>query len=357
MLQYTHGVNKRIVRAAVIAAVAIGIVVGTLGTTGVQSAWSQNSSANTSTQTTATQQEAGPTLSGTVAIDGSSTVYPITEVIAENFSNTYPNVQTTVGISGTGGGFERFSVGETDINDSSRPIDDEEKNASATNNVRWIEIPIGLEGLTIVVHPDNNMVPNDCISLEELREMWLPNRTMISWSDLNQTNPNQEIRLYGAGPDSGTFDYFTERVNGESGLSTTEYIPSEDDNVLVQGVANDMLALGYIPLAYSDAAGDRLKILNVSETRGGECVYPDANTVTSEEYPLSRPLFLHVNYDKYQSRPELQTFVEFYLSHAMDAIQQVRYVTLPEQYYTDAVATLRAGNFTQNDQTTFNNLY
>src|SRR5918999_755426 len=222
--------NKRIVRAAVIAAVVIGIVAGTLGTTGVQSAWSQ-SSTNTSMQTAETQPDT--TLSGTIAIDGSSTVYPITEVIAENFSNTYPNVQVTVGVSGTGGGFERFNVGELDINDASRPIDDEEKNTAATNNVRWMEIPIGLEGLTIVVHPDNNMIPNDCISLEELSEMWLPNRTMISWSDLNSTNPDQEIRLYGAGPDSGTFDFFTERVNGESGLSTTDYTPSEDDNVLV----------------------------------------------------------------------------------------------------------------------------
>jgi phosphate transport system substrate-binding protein len=334
-------VNKKIVRAAVIAAVAIGIVIGTLGTTGVQSAWSQSST----------------DLSGTVSIDGSSTVYPITEVIAENFSNTYPNVQTTVGVSGTGGGFSRFTVGETDINDSSRPISEEEKNAAAQNNLRWIEIPIALEGLTIVVHPDNNMLPNDCISIEELREMWLPNRTLTSWADLNPANSNQEIRLYGAGPDSGTFDYFTERVVGESRLSTTEYIPSEDDNVLVQGVANDMLALGYIPLSYAEAAGDRLKILNVSETRGGECVFPDANTVTSGQYPLSRPLFLHVNYDKYQSKPELKTFVEFYLSNAKNAVQQVQYVTLSDKYYTDALSTLRAGNFTQNDQTTFNNLY
>jgi phosphate transport system substrate-binding protein len=344
--------NKRIVRAAVIAAVAIGIAVGTLGTTGVQSAWSQSSSANTSTQ-----QNTGQTLTGAVAIDGSSTIYPITEVIAENFSNTYPNVQTTVGVSGTGGGFSRFTAGETDINDSSRPITDEEKNASATNNISWIEIPIALEGLTIVVHPDNNMLSNDCISIEQLREMWLPNRTMTSWTDLNPANPDQEIRLYGAGPDSGTFDYFTERVNGESRLSTTDYIPSEDDNVLVQGVANDMSALGYIPLSYAEVAGDRLKILNVSETTGGECIHPDGNTVTSGEYPLSRPLFLHINYDKYQSKPELQTFVEFYVSNAKNAIQQVQYVTLPDKYYTDALSTLGAGNFTQNDQTTFNNLY
>ena len=346
--------NKKIVRGAVIAAVVIGIVAGTFGTIDVQSAWSQ-SSTNTSAQTTGTQPDT--TLSGTIIIDGSSTVYPITEVIAENFSNTYPNVQVTAAISGTGGGFERFNVGETDINDASRPITDEEKNTAAQNNVRWIEIPIALEGLTIVVHPDNNMIPNDCISIEELRDMWLPNRTMTSWSDLNSTNPNQEIRLYGAGPDSGTFDFFTERVNGESGVSTTEYIPSEDDNVLVQGVSNDALALGYIPLSYSEAAGDRLKILSVSETKGGECIAPDTNTVTSGEYPFSRPLFLYVNYDKYQSKPELSTFVEFYLSNAMGAIQQLQYVTLPEQYYTDAVATLRAGNFTENDQTTFNNLY
>jgi phosphate transport system substrate-binding protein len=343
-------------KTALLVAVVIGILLGTFGTIGVPSAWSQNSSSNASMQTTTTPQDPA-SLSGSISIDGSSTVYPITEVIAENFSNTYPNVQATVGVSGTGGGFSRFVAGETDINDSSRPIDDEEKSAATQNNVNWVEIPIGLEGLTLVVHPDNNMVTNDCISLEELREMWLPNRTLTTWSGLNPANPNQEIRLYGAGPDSGTFDFFTERVNGESGLSTTDYTPSEDDNVLVQGVASDGNALGYIPESYAAQADDRLKILNVSETRGGECVYPDKNTVTSGEYPLSRPLFIHVNYDKIQSRPELQEFVQFYLGNAKSAIEQVLYVSLPDQYYADAVATLEAGNFTQNDQTTFNNLY
>lgn len=347
--------NKKAVMAAVIAAVAIGVIVGVIGTTGALSPSTQSNNANTNPQPAVTQQNTNQALSGSIVIDGSSTVYPITEVIAEEFSDAYPGVSTTVAISGTGGGFKRFVVGETDINDSSRPITEKEKAAAMENNVRWIEIPVALEGLSIVVHPDNNLVPDDCITIEQLKEMWKPERTITSWSDLNPSNPDQQIRLYGAGPDSGTFDYFTERVVGEARSSTTDYIPSEDDNVLVQGVANDRYALGYIPLAYVEAAGDRLKVLRVSD--GGNCVLPEAQTVTSGEYPLARPLFIHVNYDKLQSKPELQAFVEYYLSNAKDAVQRVQYVTLPDQYYNEALSALKEARYTTNDQETFNSLY
>jgi phosphate transport system substrate-binding protein len=348
-------VNKTIIIAAVIAAVAIGVAVGVVGTTGGFGSSTQNNSPTSGTQFNAAQPNANQVLSGSISIDGSSTVYPITEVVAEEFSKAYPDVSATVAVSGTGGGFKRFTIGETDINDSSRPITESEKTASAEHNVKWVEIPVALEGLSIVVHPSNNLLPNDCISIEQLREMWKPDRTVTSWSDLDPSYPNQDIRLYGAGPDSGTFDYFTERVVGQARSSTTDYIPSEDDNVLVQGVANDRYALGYIPLAYVAEAGDRLKILTVSD--GGECVFPDDETVTGGEYPLARPLFIHVDYDKMQSKPQLKAFVEFYLTNAKNAVQRVQYVTLPDQYYTDALAAIKEGRYTPNDNQTFNGLY
>jgi phosphate transport system substrate-binding protein len=349
--------NKSVVTIAVVAAVAIGIVVGVIGTTGAFTSPTPSNTVSAGTQTDVGQLNTNPALTGSVTIDGSSTVYPITEVIAEKFSDAYPGVKTTVAVSGTGGGFKRFTVGETDINDSSRPITDSEKAAAATNSIRWLEIPIGLEGLTIVVHPDNNLLPGDCISVEELREMWKPERTVTSWNHLDPSYPDEEIRLYGAGPDSGTFDYFTERVVGTARSSTTDYIPSEDDNVLVQGVSNDRYSLGYIPEAYVAEAGDRLKKIAVSETKGGECVFPEAETITSGSYPLSRPLFIHVDYDKLQTRPELKAFVEFYLSNAKDAVRQVQYVTLPDNYYNAALEKIRAGEYSPDDNTTFRELY
>jgi phosphate transport system substrate-binding protein len=340
--------NKRIEIGAIVTAVAIGLLLGVLGTT--QGVSAQNTSESNNTQPTA-----GTPSSGSITIDGSSTVYPITEVIVEEFSKANPEVKATVGVSGTGGGFKRFVTGETDINDSSRPIKEQEITTSAQNNIKWVEIPIGLEGLSITVHPDNNYLPNDCISVAQLSEMWKPNRTITSWNNLNSSNPNQQISLYGAGPDSGTFDYFTERVVGQARSSTTDYNPSEDDNVLIQGVENDKNALAYIPHSYAGQAADRVKILKVSD--GGDCISPNSDTVTSGEYPLSRPLFLHVNYDSLQGRPELKSFVEFFLSNAKDAVNKVQYVALPDDYYTKALASLKEGKYTTNDNKTFNGMY
>lgn len=356
MPHHSQDVNKGVIIAAVVAAVAIGIGVGIAGTMGSPSAPSQSNSPTTTPQNTPIQNPLQE-LEGSVSIDGSSTVYPITEVIAEDFSKTHPDVKTTVAVSGTGGGFKRFVVGETDINDSSRPITEKEIDAAVTSSVRWVEIPIALEGLTIVVNPGNNIMPNDCISIEELKAMWQPERTVTRWSELDASYPNEPILLYGAGPDSGTFDYFTERVVGTARSSTTDYIPSEDDNVLVQGVANDRYSLGYIPLAYVEEAGDRLKILGVSETKGGECVLPNSKDIITGKYPLARPLFIHVNYDKLQERPELQTFVEFYLTHAKDAAAKVGYVPLSDDYYPAALAALTSKQYSADDQETFNSMY
>ncbi len=346
---------NKIAIVGIIAAVVVGVVVGVIGTIGINT--------NTGTQPTtpqtqpqATPQPAVTPLRGSVVIDGSSTVYPITEYIAEKFSKTHKEVNVTVAISGTGGGFKRFVVNETDMNNASRPITDKEKESASTSNVRWIGIPVALEGLTIVVHKDNNLFPNDCISVEELREIWKPDSTIKLWSHINTSYPAQEIRLYGAGPDSGTFDYFTEKVVGKARASRTDYIPSEDDNVLVQGVSRDRYSLGYIPLAYSEHAADRLKILKVSE-KGGECIFPTNETVTAGKYPLSRPLFIYVNYDKLQSKPELKEFILFYLENGKEAVNAVKYVPLADKYYAEAVKIIRDGKYGINDDTTLTNLY
>jgi len=348
---------NKIVIAGIIAAVVVGVVVGVIGTTGInKNSGTQGVTQSTETQPQTVQQPAVTPLRGNVVIDGSSTVYPITEYIAEKFSKVHKEVNVTVAISGTGGGFKRFVVNETDINDASRPITDKEKESASASNVRWIGIPVALEGLTIVVHKNNNLFANDCISVEELREIWKPDSSIKLWSDIKPEYPRQEIRLYGAGPDSGTFDYFTEKVVGKARSSRTDYIPSEDDNVLVQGVARDRYALGYIPLAYSEHAVDRLKILKVSE-KGGECVFPTNETVTEGKYPLSRPLFIYVNYDKLQSKPELKEFVLFYLENAKEAVNAVKYVPLADKYYTEAVKIIRNERYGINDDTTLTNLY
>ncbi|MEM0441638.1 MAG: PstS family phosphate ABC transporter substrate-binding protein [Candidatus Nitrosocaldus sp.] len=353
--------NRNIAIAAVIAAVALGVVVGVIGTVriGTNTGTAPTIPAGTSSPAlqVPTQTPVVTRLSGSIVIDGSSTVYPITEVIAEEFSKKNPDVKVTVGISGTGGGFKRFTIGETDINDSSRPITDKERSIAKENNVRWVEIPIALEGLSIVVHRNNNLFPNDCISIEELREIWKPDSTIKKWSDLNPAYPAQEMRLYGAGPDSGTFDYFTEHVVGKARSSRTDYIPSEDDNVLVQGVSTDRYSLGYIPLAYAEHAQDRLKILKVSKEKNGECIFPDNKSIIQGKYPLSRPLFIHVNYDKMQNREELKEFVLFYLSNAKSAVEKVGYIPLSDKYYKDAIRLINEGKYAPDDDKTFMSIY
>ncbi len=343
--------NKSIIIGAIIAAIAIGVIVGIIGsgmlsTTSTQKEVIKETTERTTTPVTPTK------LSGSIVIDGSSTVYPLTEYIAEKFSKTYPDVKVTVGISGTGGGFKRFIVGETDINDSSRPITDKEIATAKENNIKWVEIPVALEGLTIVVNKDNNLL--DCISISELKEIWKPDSTIKRWSDIKSTYPNEEIRLYGAGPDSGTFDYFTERVVGKARESRIDYIPSEDDNVLVQGVVDDKYALGYIPMAYALTSTDRLKILRVSD--GGECVYPATESVIDGSYPLSRPLFIHSNYDKLRNSELLQKFVEFYLNNAKEGATSVGYIPLSDSYYQEALKVFKEGKYSENDKVTFNTI-
>jgi len=322
---------------------AIGGVAGYLG--GSMSPLGQQSRTVTVTHTaTPGAGVDGPVeLVGSIEIDGSSTVYPITEAAAEEFMKLHPKVSITVGISGTGGGFKRFVRGETDINDASRPILKSEAALARENGVEWIEVPIALEGLVIAVHPSNTWV--DCLTISELREIWSPDSRISRWSQVRPGWPDQPIKLYGAGPDSGTFDYFTERVVGKAKAQRTDYVASEDDNVLVEGVAAEPYSLGYIPFAYVAQAHGRVKAVPVRDdaVEGSSCIEPSDDTVKTLQYPLARPLFIYINKHAWTVNSALREFVLFYLENGARLVRKVAYTPLPEEYYAAAAGLLRYG--------------
>jgi len=264
-----------------------------------------------------------------VRVDGSSTVYPITEAVAEEFRTPHPDIRVTVGISGTGGGFKKFSAGEIDIADASRPIKPEEAAAAQAASIDYIELPIAYDGLTLVVNHDNTFV--DHLSIEELHKIWAPESQVKKWSEVRSGWPDEELHLYGAGHDSGTFDYFTEVVNGKAQACRADYTASEDDNVLVQGVAGDKNSLGFFGFAYYAENQDKLRAVPIM-TDGGP-VAPSHDTIANGTYkPLSRPIFIYAA-TKAAERPEVQTFVTFYLDNAPKLVSQVGYVALSEQLY------------------------
>ncbi len=261
-----------------------------------------------------------------VKIDGSSTVYPITEAIAEEFQQVSPTIRVTVGISGTGGGFKKFSAGETDICDASRRIKESESEACRAAGIEPIELSVAFDGIAIVVHPDNNWI--DSITVEQLKQLWQPESSVHKWSDLNPDWPDEKITLYGPGTDSGTFDYFTEKIIGESGASRADYTASEDDNVIVRGVTADRHALGYFGFAYYAENKDHLKLLAVDAGDGP--VRPSEETIRDGTYkPLSRPLFIYVRKDAL-ARPEVEQFVRFYLDHVNEIVREVGYVPISD---------------------------
>jgi len=275
-------------------------------------------------------------LTGTIEIDGSSTVFPITQAVAEEFQNLHPDVRVNVGISGTGGGFKRFTVGETDISDASRPIKDSEAQAAADNGVEYIEFSVAIDGLTVVVNPSNTWV--DYMTVQELKMLWRPNSTVDSWDDIRPEWPNQPIHLYGPGTDSGTFDYFTEVIVGVVDASRPDYTASEDDNVLVQGIAGDPNALGYFGYAYYAENTDVLKVVPIDSGNGP--VTPSDQTINAGQYtPLSRPLFIYVNRESLE-RPEVKAFVRFYMENAEQLVAEVGYTPLPASVYQENLATL-----------------
>jgi phosphate transport system substrate-binding protein len=269
----------------------------------------------------------GGTLSGAINADGSSTVFPITQAVAEEFSAVNEGVDVSVGTSGTGGGFEKFCAGETDISDASRPINaDEEVPVCEQNGVEYVEIQVAIDGLSVMVNPENDFV--ECLTTDELAAIWGPDSTINNWKDIRAGFPDQELTLYGPGTDSGTFDYFTDEINGEEGASRSDYTASEDDNVLVQGIAGDPNALGYFGYAYYEQNADKLKAIGVDP--GSGCVTPEPSTIESGEYtPLSRPLFMYVAKEA-SARPEVQAFVDFYLETMNDLVPEVGYIPVPE---------------------------
>ncbi len=286
----------------------------------------------------APQKQGEGALQGLIQIDGSSTVYPITEAMAEEFQREHPNVRITVGISGTGGGFKKFCSGEIDITDASRPIKPSEIEACKSNGVEFIELPVAFDALSIVVNPQNDWV--DYLTVEELRLIWAPESQgkITKWSQVRAGWPDEEMHLFGPGTDSGTFDYFTAAIVGKEGASRGDYQASEDDNVLVQGVANDKYALGYFGLAYYLENKDVLKAVPIDDgnpSNGDGPIPPSPETVLNGTYqPLSRPIFIYVS-TKAAERPEVQAFIRFYLdpTNAEVLVPEVGYVPLPEKVY------------------------
>lgn len=270
-----------------------------------------------------------------IKIDGSSTVYPITEGIAEEFQKAKRGaVKVTVGISGTGGGFKKFCRGETDISNASRPILAKEMEECRKNGVQYIELPVAYDGLAVVVNPRNNWAT--CMTVEQLREIWKPESQgkKFMWSDLDPKWPKQEIKLCGAGSDSGTFDYFTEAIVGKAKSSRGDYTASEDDNVLVQFAQRERGALCYFGLAYVEENKGKVKVVQIKNPKTGQCVAPTYQAVQNGTYqPLSRPLFIYVNAKAVRERPEVREFVEFYLKNAGKIAKQVGYIALPDRAY------------------------
>jgi len=276
-------------------------------------------------------------LSGTIEIDGSSTVFPITQAVAEEFQKINTDVRINVGISGTGGGFKRFTKGETDISDASRPISTSEADLATTNKINYVELKIALDGIAVVVNPQNTWV--DYLTTAELKKIWEPNSTVTKWSDIRSGWPDQPIHLYGPGTDSGTFDYFTEVINGKTKSSRADFTASEDDNILVQGISGDPNSLGYFGYAYY--AENKAKLKDVPIDSGSGPVTPTDTTITDNTYrPLSRPLFIYIN-SAALKRPEVKAFVEFYMLNGETLVHEVGYTPLTSQVYKDNLSTIR----------------
>ena len=277
-----------------------------------------------------------------VQIDGSSTVFPVTEAVAEEFQKAKKGkVKVTVGISGTGGGFKKFCRGETDISDASRPILKQEMETCKQAGIQYFELPVAYDALTVMVNPKNDWVKS--LSVPDLKKIWEPSAQgkVTSWNQVRSEWPNAPLKLFGPGADSGTFDYFTEAIVGKAKSSRGDFTASEDDNVLVQGIANDRNALGYFGFAYYIENQSKLKAVPIDGGKGP--VAPSAKTVEDGTYqPLSRPIFIYVS-KKAMDKPEVREFVEFYLKNAPSLVKQVKYVALPQTAYTLGLEHVKKG--------------
>jgi phosphate transport system substrate-binding protein len=277
-------------------------------------------------------------LSGRIQADGSSTVGPYTTAAAERFQRENPDVQVTVGVSGTGGGFERFCAGETDLSNASRAIKDEEIELCEQKGVEYIEFHIANDALTVVVNPENDWAT--CLTVAELKKIWEPGSKVKNWSQIRSGFPNERLRLFGAGTDSGTFDYFTDAIVGEEGASRSDYSATEDDNVTVEGVGGNKGGLGYFGLSYFEQNRNRLKALEID---GGDgCIVPSVETAQSGDYkPLARPLFIYAKREAF-SRPEVEAFVGFILDNEAEIAEAAQFVPLTDEQLEKAKSDFEA---------------
>jgi phosphate transport system substrate-binding protein len=275
------------------------------------------------------------TLTGTISIDGSSTVYPLSEAVAEEFRTVHPDVNVAIGSSGTGAGFKKFARGETDISDASRPIKESEMRACSENNISYEGLMVALDGISIMVNPENMWIQD--ITVGELKKIWETNSTVKKWSDIRPEWPAEKIHLYGPNTAHGTYDFFTEAVLGESGASRADYNAVADYNVGIQGISTDKYALGYFGLAYYEENKDKLKLVGVDNGNGP--VKPSLETVKDGTYaPLSRPLFIYIN-SASVSKKELVEFVNYYIKNAAVLAKEVGYIPLPQNEYDNQLAS------------------
>ena len=267
-------------------------------------------------------------LSGSVNVDGSSTVFPLSSAAAELFNEEQPGVQVSVGQSGTGGGFEKFCAGETDISNASRAIEDDEIAACEDNGIAFEELSVANDALTVVVNADNDWV--DCLTVEQLNTIWAPDSTVTNWNQVDPSFPDEALVLAGPGTDSGTFDYFTDAINGEEGASRTDYEASEDDNVIVQAVQGSTGGMGYFGFSYYEENADTLKALEVD---GGDgCVAPSAETVQDASYaPLGRQLFIYASDTSIADKPEVEAFLEFYIDNIDEIVEAAAFIGLNDE--------------------------
>jgi phosphate transport system substrate-binding protein len=286
-------------------------------------------------ETTQAEGDQAQELSGTIRVDGSSTVAPLSEAAAELFNEEHPNVRISVGTSGTGGGFEKFCRGETDISDASRPIGEDEIAACEERGISQEELTVANDALSIVVNPENDWA--ECLTVEQLNQMWDRGSDVDNWSDIDPEFPDEPLELYGPGTDSGTFDYFTEAINGEEGVQRTDYNNiGEDDNAVITGVGGTTGALGYVPLSFVKNNADAIKPVPIENPETGECVEPSDETVQDGTYqPLGRPLFVYAK-DEAISRPEVRAFLNFYIENSDTITEQAQFIALTDEQKQEA---------------------
>lgn len=330
--------NTRLVSLTSVVALVLGVTACGDNQASNNTASSPEADGASPAATTATNSN----LSGTIKIDGSSTVLPVSEAMAEEFQKVNSGVRVTVGESGTGGGFKKFCAGETDISNASRPIKSEEVELCQKAGIEYIELPVFYDGISVVVNPQNNFA--ECLKVDELKKMWEPTAQgkVTQWNQVRSDLPAEKLSLYGPGTDSGTYDFFTDQVTGEEGKSRGDYTASEDDNTLVQGVSGDQGGLGYFGYAYYANNKNKLKLVAIDAGQG--CVQPSEETINNGTYqPLSRPVFIYVKKDA-ATRPEIKAFVDFSLApDNQELVSEVGYVPLPNDLLSQIQSRFQNG--------------